>query len=99
EHQAVSETERNAVANGVGVDARCIDALHGELPAADVTVANITLGAVEGLARRVVCDRLVTSGYLASDEPALPGWDRLERLELEGWAADLSRPAVRHSAR
>jgi ribosomal protein L11 methyltransferase len=96
---AVSETERNALANDVTVDARCVDALHADLPAVDVTVANITLASVEALARRVSSGRLVTSGYLASEEPALPGWDRLERRELDGWAADLSRPAVRRSAR
>ncbi|HEX6700849.1 MAG TPA: 50S ribosomal protein L11 methyltransferase [Gaiellaceae bacterium] len=99
EAQAVSETQRNAAANAVTVEARCVDALHAQLPPMYVAVANVTLAAVETLARRLVCDRLVTSGYLVSDEPALPGWDRVERRELEGWAADLSRPAVRRAGR
>ena len=99
EPQAVSATDRNASANGVSVDARCLDALTADLPATEVTVANITLASVEALAQRVTSGRLVTSGYLASDEPALPGWERLDRRELDGWAADLSRPAVRRSAR
>ena len=30
----------------------------------------------------------ITSGYLASDHPATPGWRLVERLELDGWAAD-----------
>jgi hypothetical protein len=33
--------------------------------------------------------RLVTSGYLAGDEPALAGYRRIERRVLDGWAADL----------
>ena len=99
EPQAVSETERNARANGVEIGARRLDALVSDLPEADVTVVNITKASVEALGDRVRSARLVTSGYLASDEPALPGWERLDRRELDGWAADLSRPAVRRSAR
>ena len=98
EPQAIAATVRNAAANGVSVDARCADAREAELPPAQVTVANITLASVEALAERVSSERLVTSGYLASDEPALPGWERLERRELDGWAADLHRPAVSPSA-
>ena len=94
EPQAVSETTRNARANGVSVDVRCVDALAAELPPADVTVANITLASVRAVARRLASDRLITSGYLVSDEPALPGWERLERRQLDGWAADLHRPTV-----
>jgi ribosomal protein L11 methyltransferase len=95
EPQAVSETTRNAKANGVSVAARCVDALATELAPADVAVANITLAAVRAVAERVAADRLVTSGYLVSDEPDLPGWERLERRERDGWAADVHRPAVR----
>ena len=99
EQQAVSETERNARANGVEIGARRLDALVSDLPEADVTVANISKASVEALGDRVRSARLVTSGYLASDEPALPGWEHLERRELDGWAADLSRRAVRRSTR
>jgi ribosomal protein L11 methyltransferase len=91
EEQAMAETERNAAANGVQVDVWYADALAVELPAADVVVANITLAAVEELARRVTPERLVTSGYLASDEPSLAGWERVDRRERDGWAADLHR--------
>ena len=93
EHQAVAEAERNAAANGVVVDAVRADALEGGLPEADVVVANITLDVVERLAPNVRCGRLVTSGYLLADEPRLAGWQRLARLECEGWAADLHHPA------
>jgi ribosomal protein L11 methyltransferase len=95
EPQAVSETTRNARANGVKVDVRCVDALAAELPPADVVVANITLDSVRAVARRLASDRLITSGYLVSDEPDLSGWERLERRQLDGWAADLHRPTVR----
>jgi ribosomal protein L11 methyltransferase len=94
EPQAVAATERNAAANGVRVQVRCADALEGDLPAADVVVANITLRAVEALARHVKAGRLVTSGYLVSDEPIFPGWELVERRELDGWAADVHRPSV-----
>ena len=32
---------------------------------------------------------VVTSGYLDSERPSAPGWDHVDRLELEGWAADV----------
>ena len=95
EPQAIAETERNAAANAVRVDAWCADALVVELPAVDVVVANITLAAVEALGRRVAADSLVTSGYLVSDVPSLPGWELVERRELDGWAADVHRRPVR----
>jgi hypothetical protein len=44
---------------------------------------------VEALALRLDAPRLVASGYLASDEPNLAGYRRLERRELDGWAGDL----------
>ena len=94
EAQAMAETERNAAANGVRVDVWCADALAVDLPAADVVVANITLAAVEEVARRVTAGHLVTSGYLASDDPSLPGWERVDRRELDGWAADVHRRSV-----
>jgi hypothetical protein len=31
----------------------------------------------------------VTSGYLVSERPAAAGWTAGERVELEGWAADV----------
>jgi ribosomal protein L11 methyltransferase len=95
EPQAVAETERNATVNGVAVDTSRGDALVEHLPPADVVVANITRASVERLARLVRCDRFVTSGYLASEEPRLSGWERVARREREGWAADVHQPAGR----
>ena len=70
---AVETTTANAAANGVEVDARVTDALAGELPDAATTVANLTLEAVRELAPRIRSPYLVTSGYLAADQPQLPG--------------------------
>ena len=64
--------------------------LGKELPAAEVAVANISLNSVEGVAARLDCSRLITSGYLASDRPRLDRFRAARRVEAEGWAADLS---------
>ncbi|HEU0303180.1 MAG TPA: 50S ribosomal protein L11 methyltransferase [Gaiellaceae bacterium] len=90
---AVAATKANAAVNGVDVDAFEADALTDALPAADTTVANITLEAIRELSPRVTSRDVVTSGYLATDELALEGWSRLDRAELEGWAADVWRRA------
>jgi hypothetical protein len=52
-------------------------------------VANISAAAVLSLAGRVDAAHLVTSGYLQPDEPTLPGYRRVERRQLGGWAGDL----------
>ena len=75
--------------NGVVADVRQADVLVDELPRADVVVANIELGVVERLLARVDAGRAVTSGHLASERPVVPGWVAVDRLELEGWAADV----------
>jgi ribosomal protein L11 methyltransferase len=85
---AVEATRANAEMNGVTVDVDLVDALESDLAAADLVVANIALGPVERLAGRLESPELVTSGYLVSDEPALPGWERAERRDLDGWVAD-----------
>jgi hypothetical protein len=77
----------------VAVEARVADALRDDLPAADAVVANVTLVAVEALARRLTSRVLVSSGYLSGDRLALPGWRHLERREREGWAADVHERA------
>jgi ribosomal protein L11 methyltransferase len=87
---AIAATEANAAANGVYVTAVVADALAGPpLPPADVTLANIALQAVRALAPRLESPRFVTSGYLDSDDPCPPGFRRVERRTLDGWAADL----------
>ena len=86
---AVEVAERTARANGVDVQAGVGDVLVDELPAADLVVANIELRVVEALLGRRPATSVITSGYLVSDAPEVDGWRRLQRIELEGWAADL----------
>jgi ribosomal protein L11 methyltransferase len=86
---AVEATRTNARRNDVAIDVRRVDALADRLPAADVALANIALDAVEALGARLDVGRVVTSGYLVSDEPSLDGFRRLARRRLDGWAADL----------
>ena len=86
---AVEVTRANAAANGVEVDALVLDAVEEELPPATTAVANIAPEPVRALGGRLRSERAITSGYLASDEPGLPGFRRAQRVELDGWAADL----------
>jgi ribosomal protein L11 methyltransferase len=86
---AVEATLGNAAANGVEIDARLVDAAHDVLPSAANGVANIALTTVEEVAQSVECERLVTSGYLVSERPDLPGFGHRRRAEDDGWAADL----------
>ncbi len=86
---AVEAATANAAVNAVAVEARLLDALADDLPGAETAVANIALGAVERLASRLAVDRLITSGYLARDEPAITGFEHAERRERDGWRADL----------
>jgi ribosomal protein L11 methyltransferase len=91
DEHAIEATTRNAEVNDVSVEARCGDGMVVALAPADVCVANVTLDVVERVAPRVACRQLVTSGYLMSDEPHLEGYNRVERIGEEGWAADLFR--------
>ncbi len=84
---AIEETGRNAAVNGAPVETRLLDATEGELPAAAVTVGNVSLEAVNAL--RPVSPLLVTSGYLEGDTPAVRGYEALQRVVRDGWAADL----------
>jgi ribosomal protein L11 methyltransferase len=89
EDAAVEATRANAAANGVTLDVHLVDACTAPLPAADLAVANIAFDAVVALAERIEAPRLVTSGYLVRDVPALAGFRRVDRREADGWAADL----------
>jgi ribosomal protein L11 methyltransferase len=91
---AVEVARETACANDVDVSFARADVLADELPQVDVVVANIELAVVERLLERRPAPVAVTSGYLASDTPDVGGWKLVERLELEGWAADVL--AVRH---
>jgi ribosomal protein L11 methyltransferase len=86
---AVEVANETVRANDVDVHVARADVLVDELPATDLLVANIELGVVERVLRRAPADLAVTSGYFASQAPHAEGWSAVERLELEGWAADV----------
>ena len=88
---AVEAATRNAEANALTLDMRAADALSAELPAAAVTVANVTGDIIRRLAPRLRSDALIGSGYLEFDAPTLQGFARVERRTAKGWAADLFR--------
>ena len=90
EAPSIEATMDNAHANGVGsvVEARLVDA-HERLRAADITLANISLETVEALPPRIETRTLVTSGYLASEQPTLRGFAHVSRRVLDGWASDV----------
>ena len=88
---AVETTRANAEANAVTVEAAVVDALADTLPYADLAVANVLLHPVEAILGRLHSSEAITSGYLAGERPAHPGWSHVETLELEGWAADRFR--------
>ena len=89
DQNAVEATVANAAANGVAVDVRRADALETELPATDLAIANIALDVVERVIPRLRAGRVITSGYVASEQPRAPGYRPVRRVEREGWAADL----------
>ena len=85
---AVEATHANAHANGTAVEAVVADALDDRLAAVDVAVANVLLRPVEVILARLEAREAITSGYLPGERPAHPGWEHVESLELDGWAAD-----------
>lgn len=80
---ALEVTKANAASNGVSIS------IVEELLPADVAVANIALDVVESLVPTIDARVLIASGYLARDEVKGRGWTRIDRRELDGWAADL----------
>jgi ribosomal protein L11 methyltransferase len=88
ERAAADATLANARANGVTVDVVLVGP-EDALPAASTVVANISAAAVAELATRIDARTLVTSGYLQSDRIELRAWTHVERLVLDGWAADV----------
>jgi ribosomal protein L11 methyltransferase len=87
--QAVEATERNAADNGVSIDVRQADLRADELPETDLALANIAAEAVLALSSRLRSGRVITSGYLVSDDPQLDGYTIERRVQDGGWAADL----------
>jgi ribosomal protein L11 methyltransferase len=88
ESPSIEAARENARANGVEVEARLVTA-DERLPAAATVVANISLASVERLPGRLDASWLVTSGYLASERPRVPGFEHADRRTLGGWASDL----------
>ncbi len=88
ESPSIEATRENARANGVEVEARLVSA-DERLPPAATAVANISLASVELLPGRLDASWLVTSGYLVSEEPRVPGFEHAGRRALGGWASDL----------
>ncbi|MFN8223720.1 MAG: 50S ribosomal protein L11 methyltransferase [Gaiellales bacterium] len=86
---AIDVTRENAAANGVALEAFTLDGTDGALPPADLAVANVLLEPVTTILQRLQAARAITSGYLASERPPAPGWEHADRLERDGWAADL----------
>ena len=87
--QAVEASERNAADNGVSIDVRQADLRDDELPETDLALANIAAEAVLALSPRLQAHRVITSGYLVSDDPELDGYRVERRVQDGGWAADL----------
>jgi len=88
---AVEVARVTARRNGVEVEVLRADVLLDGLPEVELVVANIELAVVEALLARRPAGRAITSGYLAHESPRAPGWERDDRLELDGWAADALR--------
>jgi hypothetical protein len=62
-----------------------------QLPSSPLVVANISLESVEALTARTDAHMVVTSGYFASEQPQLPGFEHVKRTTLDGWASDVYR--------
>lgn len=88
---AVQVTRANAKVNGVTLEVRLVDGVSESLPPADVTVANVLLAPVSAILTQLDATLAVTSGYLVGEQPQAVGWMPVDRLELDGWAADTFR--------
>ena len=85
---AIEVTLANALANGIELEARVVDALSEQVPAADVAVTNVLLAPVESIIARLSVTTVLTSGYLEGEVPVHAGWTRTSTVTLDGWAAD-----------
>lgn len=86
---AVEAARANAAANAVTVDVRLADGVAGQLPDAEIAVANIARGPVERVAEAFAGRLLIASGYLSNEVPSAPGWRPVDRRLSGEWAADL----------
>lgn len=85
---AVAVARATCRANGLAIDVRRGNALRDDLPQVDLLLANVDRLTVERVLARRAAAAAITSGYLVGDTIAAPGWERSDRLELDGWAAD-----------
>ena len=93
---AIEATLENARANGVSLEARLADGLADPLPKAGIVVANISCQVLEALAPRLRSPCLIASGFLATERPALVGYEVAKRLESGEWAAVLAQSAIQN---
>ena len=93
DENAVAATQANATANEVDVETTLADVLTQDLPSTDVALANITRPTLESLSPRLRSRRLVSSGYLPTEETTLAGFRHVRRLTRDSWAADLYEAA------
>jgi ribosomal protein L11 methyltransferase len=93
DENAVAAARANAAANDASVEVLELDVMSGELPPADVTLANITRPVLEQLAPRLTTPLLVASGYLPTDPTELPRFRHVRRATRRGWAADVYEAA------
>jgi ribosomal protein L11 methyltransferase len=93
DEHAVDATRANAGANGVDVTAAAGDVLNIDLPQTDIALANITRPTLQTLGARLRARRLVSSGYLPTDQTDLDGFRHVRRITRDSWAADLYEAA------
>jgi ribosomal protein L11 methyltransferase len=91
ESAAVETARRNAEANAVTIELRLADALEAGLPAYELVVANVSGAFVPKLRPHLQTSSAITSGYLESERPRLPGFKAETRRVDGGWAADFFR--------
>ena len=90
EEPSIEATLANARVNGVTVEAQLVGGGE-QLPSSSLVVANISLASVAALPERTDAQTLVTSGYFASEQPELEGFEHVKRTTLDGWASDVYR--------
>ena len=93
DENALAAARTNATANGVEIEVRALDVTRAPLPAADITLANITRPMLEAIAPRLQTPVLVGSGYLPSDPTELTSFRHVRRVTRGGWAADVYEAA------
>jgi len=91
---AVESTLENLERNGVhGVTTRVSDALQGELPRADIVLANVIFEPLMRLAPKMTAPRVILSGLLRSQADTIVaayeqvGYVLRERRDRDGWVA------------